>query len=87
MATKADFSDEEWTAMQKGVTGAGALVSLGDRRARSTVEERDRFASVPEEAVVEPSTPVKRAVGLRSDGERPPIRRRPRRRCELSWRQ
>jgi hypothetical protein len=31
MATKADFNDEEWTAMQKGVTGAGTLVSLGDR--------------------------------------------------------
>jgi septum formation inhibitor-activating ATPase MinD len=31
MATKEDFSDEEWTEMQKGVTGAGALVYLGDR--------------------------------------------------------
>jgi hypothetical protein len=31
MATKADFSEEEWEAMQKGVTGAGMLVSIGDR--------------------------------------------------------
>ena len=31
MATKADFSEEEWDAIQKGVTGAGMLVSLSDR--------------------------------------------------------
>jgi tellurite resistance protein len=31
MATKADFTDDEWEAMQKGVTGAGVLVSLSDR--------------------------------------------------------
>jgi len=31
MATKADFTEEEWKAMQRGVTGAGMLVSVGDR--------------------------------------------------------
>lgn len=31
MATKADFTEEEWEAMRKGVTGAGMLVSVGDR--------------------------------------------------------
>ena len=31
MATKGDFTEEEWKAMQKGVTGAGMLVSAGDR--------------------------------------------------------
>jgi hypothetical protein len=31
MATKADFTEEEWSTMQKGVTGAGMLVSVGDR--------------------------------------------------------
>jgi hypothetical protein len=31
MATKADFTDEEWESLQKGVTGAGLLVSLSDR--------------------------------------------------------
>jgi len=30
MATKADFSEQEWKTMQKGVTGAGALVSISD---------------------------------------------------------
>ena len=31
MATKADFTEEEWKTLQKGVTGAGMLVSVGDR--------------------------------------------------------
>jgi tellurite resistance protein len=30
MATKADFTDEEWRTLQKGVTGAGMLVSVSD---------------------------------------------------------
>ena len=31
MATKADFTEDEWKAMQKGVTGAGMLVSVSER--------------------------------------------------------
>lgn len=31
MATKTDFSDAEWKMMQRGVTGAGTLVSLADQ--------------------------------------------------------
>src|SRR4051794_40873093 len=31
MATKADFDEQEWDAIQKGVTGAGMLASLSDR--------------------------------------------------------
>jgi hypothetical protein len=31
MATKADFTEDEWKALQKGVTGAGMLASLSDR--------------------------------------------------------
>jgi hypothetical protein len=30
MAAKTDFTAEEWDALQKGVTGAGMLVSLAD---------------------------------------------------------
>ena len=30
MASKADFTEEEWDTMQKGVMGAGLLVSLAD---------------------------------------------------------
>ena len=31
MASKADFTDDEWETLKKGVTGAGMLVSIGDR--------------------------------------------------------
>jgi hypothetical protein len=30
VATKADFTEEEWKTMQKGVAGAGSLVSISD---------------------------------------------------------
>jgi hypothetical protein len=31
MATKADFTEEEWKAMQEGIAGAGMFVALVDR--------------------------------------------------------
>ena len=31
MATKADFTEEEWQTLEKGVTGSGMLVSISDR--------------------------------------------------------
>ena len=31
MATKADFTEDEWHVLQRGVTGSGMLVSLSDR--------------------------------------------------------
>lgn len=31
MATRADFSDDEWKTLQRGLTGAGMLVSMSDR--------------------------------------------------------
>jgi len=39
MAKKADFSQDEWEALQKGVTGAGLLVSLSDRSFFDTFKE------------------------------------------------
>jgi tellurite resistance protein len=39
MATKADFTDDEWETMRKGVTGAGMLVSIGDRDFTDTFGE------------------------------------------------
>ena len=39
MATRADFTDDEWEAMRKGVTGAGMLVSIGDRDFTDTFGE------------------------------------------------
>ena len=31
MTTKTDFTESEWGALQKGITGSGLLVSLSDR--------------------------------------------------------
>ena len=39
MASKADFTEEEWKAMQKGVTGVGMLVSASDRDFTDTFGE------------------------------------------------
>jgi hypothetical protein len=39
MAKKADFSQQEWEALQKGVVGAGLLVSLSDRSFFDTFKE------------------------------------------------
>jgi tellurite resistance protein len=56
VATKADFTEEEWKALEKGVTGAGMLVSVGDRDftdsfgeasalAKALAAQRDQSAS------------------------------------------
>ena len=39
MAKKADFTEQEWDALHKGVTGAGLLVSLSDRSFFDTFKE------------------------------------------------
>jgi hypothetical protein len=39
MATKADFTEDEWETMKKGVSGAGVLVSIGDRDFTDTFGE------------------------------------------------
>ncbi|HET7856591.1 MAG TPA: hypothetical protein VFL41_09055 [Gaiellaceae bacterium] len=39
VATRADFTDDEWESMTKGVTGAGMLVSIGDRDFTDTFGE------------------------------------------------
>ena len=44
MATKADFSEDEWKTMQKGITGAGALVSVSDRDFTDTFGEASALA-------------------------------------------
>ncbi len=44
MATKADFTEEEWESLHKGVTGAGLLVSVGDRDFTDTFGEAGALA-------------------------------------------
>jgi hypothetical protein len=44
MANKSDFTEQEWEALQKGVTGAGLLVSLSDRGFFDTFKEAGALA-------------------------------------------
>lgn len=44
MATKADFTEQEWDALHKGVTGAGLLVSTSDRGFFDTFKEAGALA-------------------------------------------
>ena len=39
MTTKTDFTESEWAALQKGITGSGLLVSLSDRDLSDTFGE------------------------------------------------
>jgi tellurite resistance protein len=39
MASKTDFTEEEWAALQKGVVGTGMLVSISDRDFTDTFGE------------------------------------------------
>jgi len=44
MASKTDFSEDEWEQLKKGVTGAGFLVSVGDRDFTDTFGEAGALA-------------------------------------------
>lgn len=44
MATKADFSEIEWQAMQRGVTGAGMFVSVADQDFSDSFGESNALA-------------------------------------------
>jgi hypothetical protein len=74
MTSKTDFTEDEWKAMQKGVTGVGMLVSVSDRDftdtfgevgalARYLEEQREQSQS---ELIRELSEPRKSGFGLTS---------------------
>ena len=44
MATRNDFTDAEWTALQKGVTGSAMLVSVSDRDLSDSFGEASAMA-------------------------------------------
>jgi hypothetical protein len=44
MASRQDFSEAEWDALQKGATGSGMLVSLSDRDLSDTFGEMGAMA-------------------------------------------
>ena len=50
MAGKADFTEEEWETMQKGVAGAALLVSVADRGFFDTFKEAGALAGHLKEA-------------------------------------
>ena len=77
MATKEDFTEEEWKAMQKGVTGAGFLVSAGDRDFTDSFGEAGALAKylagqreTSESELIRELANVRRS-GFRTDGLRP----------------
>jgi hypothetical protein len=45
MAGKADFTEQEWDTLQKGVTGAGLLVSASDKGFFATFKEAGALAN------------------------------------------
>lgn len=44
MATRANFSDQEWEDLRRGVTGAALLVSVSDRSLFDSFKEAGAFA-------------------------------------------
>jgi hypothetical protein len=44
MATKTDFTEDEWATLQRGVTGSGFLVSMSDRGFFDTFKESGAIA-------------------------------------------
>ena len=44
MATKTDFTQEEWEALQKGLTGAGFLMAVSDRSFFDSFKEAGALA-------------------------------------------
>lgn len=44
MATKADFTEQEWETLRRGVTGAGMLMSLSDRSFFDSFKEAGALA-------------------------------------------
>ena len=62
MATKNDFTEEEWDALHKGVTGAGLLVSTSDRGFFDTFKEAGMLAQELGEARKSASSPLVREL-------------------------
>jgi len=69
MATKADFTEEEWKALQKGVTGAGMLVSVSDRDFTDSFGEASALAkALAAQHQSGPTELVREIAGIRGTG-------------------
>jgi hypothetical protein len=69
MATKAEFSETEWEAMEKGVMGAGMLVSVGDRDFTDSFGEASALAkALAAQRQQSASELVRELAGVRGTG-------------------
>ena len=62
MATKTDFTEQEWEQLHKGVTGAGLLVSTSDRGFFDTIKEAGALAQHLDEARKSASSEIVREL-------------------------
>jgi len=69
MATKADFTEEEWKMLQEGITGAGMLVAVSDPGFFDTFKEANAMAKHLAEAHSKSENELVREVA--SGRERP----------------
>ena len=62
MATKADFTQEEWETMQKGITGAGMFVAISEPGFFDTFKEASALAKHLSEAHAKNDNPLVREL-------------------------
>jgi hypothetical protein len=69
MATKADFTEQEWETLEKGITGAGFLMAISDRGFFDTFKEAGALAKHLRDAGENASSELVRDfAGTRSTG-------------------
>src|SRR5262249_36841187 len=67
MATRADFTDEEWKALESGITGAGLFVALADRGFFDSFKESNALAHHLREAHEKSTSSLMREVAASHD--------------------
>ena len=69
MATKADFTQDEWTSLHKGVTGAAMLVSLADRDFSDSFGEASAMAKyLTSQSTIGATELVRQVASIHSTG-------------------
>jgi hypothetical protein len=69
MAGKADFTEQEWETLQKGVTGSAMLVAVADRGFFDTFKEAGALNKHLSEARKKSETPlIQELAGVRGTG-------------------
>jgi hypothetical protein len=69
MAGKSDFTEQEWETLQKGVTGAGLMVTVADRGFFDTFKEAGALANhLSDASTKNESQLVRELAGVRGTG-------------------